>query len=116
MIKRFSRLLVLEISAVAILLLSGCTTTVTPVDQTPGTPVAVEHVEVLYQQPQQPHDIIGLVTCDAVTIFASIPSVIEKCRKQSAMLGPDALIVVAAHDAGLDRPARVSGQAIKFRP
>jgi hypothetical protein len=115
MMKAILKPVVVGTTLVTVLLAFGCTTTVLPVGQTHSNPVAKEQVEVLYQEPQRPHEVLGLVTCDSVTVFASIPGVIQKCREQAAMLGADALIVTAIQGAALGRPARVSGQAIKWK-
>lgn len=103
--------------------LFGCTTTIIPVgnydhvgrnDQIREV-VPVEHVEVLYKEPARSYESLALMTVDSVTIFATIPGVIQKCRKKAAMLGADAFIVTSAHEALLGKPATVSGQAIKWK-
>jgi len=95
---------------------SGCSSiTTTPTGQSTSGAVSTEQVEVLYQQPQRPYEVIALVSSDAATIFSAVPGEIEKCRQAAAKVGADALIVTATFDPSLGRPAKVSGQAIRWK-
>lgn len=105
----------LRLALIAILLGCGCTTTVLPVSQTHYSPVSAGEVEVLYQEPQRPHEVIALVTYDAASVFAGIPGIIEKCRQEAAQQGADALVITTSKGAVLGRPATVSGQIIKWK-
>jgi len=53
--------------------LAACSSSVTPVTQThPAVPVG--RVEVLYQEPQRPFEVIALISHEAATRFATVKS------------------------------------------
>jgi hypothetical protein len=106
------------LSAILLLCLalaSSCSS-ITPVSQTTHTAVPSDQVEVLYQEPQRPYEVVALISHEAATRFATVPSVIEKCRELAAQAGADALIVTSTYDQTFSTAAKASGKAIKWKP
>lgn len=103
------------IPILALGLIVSCSS-ITPVNRTayPATPS--DRVEVLYQEPQRPYETIALVSHEAATRFATVPSVIEKCRELAARAGADALIVTSTYDQTFSTAAKASAKAIKWKP
>jgi Mg2+/citrate symporter len=87
----------------------GCSS-ITPIGGATAPPVSVDKVEVLYQEPARPYDVIALVSYQG-TAFATVPGVVEKCRQTAAKAGADALIVTSTTRAY----ATASGKAIKWK-
>jgi hypothetical protein len=59
---------------------SGCSS-ITPVGGAQYSPTDLKQVEVLYQEPQRPYEVIALISHEAATRFATVPGVIQKCRE-----------------------------------
>ena len=87
----------------------GCSS-VTPVGQVAHEAVPVDRVEVLYQEPQRAYEVIALVSYQG-TIFATVPGVVEECRKAAARAGADAVIITAT----VRSYASASGKAIRWK-
>ena len=100
---------------VSVLFIVGCSTTITPVGETTIEAVPVDQVEVFYQQPQRPYEVIALVSHEPGSVFPTVADCIAKCRQAAAKAGADALIVTATYGAALGRPAKASGQAVKWK-
>ena len=96
-------------------LASGCSS-ITPVSQTTHAAVLSDQVEVLYQEPQMSYEVVALISHEAATRFATVPSVIKKCRELAAQAGADALIVTSTYDQTFNTAAKASGKAIKWKP
>src|SRR5258705_8885841 len=96
------------------LLMSACSS-VTLLIQTQYPAVAPEHVEVLYQEPKRPYEVIAMLSHEAATRFATVPSVIQDCRELAAEAGADAVIITSTYDQTFSTAARASGKAIRWK-
>lgn len=72
----------------------------------------VDQVEVFYQEPQRPFEVIAFVNTENKT---SIEGVVQKCKELSALIGADALIMTFATNQTFERTARGSGRAIRWK-
>lgn len=97
-----------------LLVLSGCSS-VTPVGHGAYSPVPVEHVQVLYQEPQRPYEVIALVSHGGGSRFATIHSVVGNCRELAASYGADAVLITSTYDQTLGSAAQASGKALKWK-
>ena len=100
--------------ACAFWMLSGCSS-VTPVGQFAHAPVSVEHVEVLYQEPQRPYDVVALVSHEGGTRFATVPGMVKKCRELAAEAGADAVIITSSYGQTFNTAASAAGKAIRWK-
>jgi acetyl esterase/lipase len=94
--------------------LSGCSS-VTPVAGTSYPAVPVERVEVLYEEPRRPYEVISLVSHGGGSRFATIRSVVQKCRELAAASGADAVLITSTYDQTIGSAAQASGKAIKWK-
>ena len=98
----------------ASLLLAACA--ISSTDRVPGKSYAAtdpEKVEVLYQQPNKPFEVIGFVSID-ITLGGS-PAVTRKFQSAGAKIGADAVIVEALPRLKpIGRPSLGSGKAIRW--
>lgn len=102
-----------------ILLVAGCTS-VTPVSETKYPKTDPAKVEVLYEMPQRPHEVIGLIAYSGGHgIFADdTKHLIQHCKEEAAQLGADAVIIGGVFQGGVFAPERrssVSAKAIKWK-
>ena len=106
------------LSAILLLCLGfafGCSS-ITHVGQTTHAAVSADQVEVLYQEPLRSYEVVALISHEAATRFATVPSVIKKCRELAAQAGADALIVTSTYNQTFNTAAKASGKAIKWKP
>jgi hypothetical protein len=99
------------------LVLLGCTT-VTPVSTAKYPPVSADKVEVLYEQPQRPHEVIGLVNYSGhggLLFMEDSAHLIQHCKESAGQLGADAVIVNELAEGGAYRRPTASGIAIKWK-
>lgn len=113
MIKELWRLL-LFIIIIGSYLISGCSS-ITPVGEMKYAQADRNKVEVLYQEPQRPYELIALISHEAATRFATVPDVIQKCRALAAQAGADAIIITSTYDQGSNSAAKASGKAIRWK-
>jgi|GEM_PF-1016860 len=92
----------------------GCSS-VTPVTNNINSPRNVDQVEVLYQDPQRPYEVIALISHEALTRFATVSGVIQKCRELAAKVGADAVIITSTYDQTFNTAAKASGKAIRWK-
>jgi hypothetical protein len=93
---------------------SSCSS-VTPVGHGAYSPVPVEHVQVLYQEPSRPYEVIALVSHGGGSRFATIRSVVAKCRELAAGYGADAVLITSTYDQTIGSAAQASGKALKWK-
>ena len=96
------------------LFLSACSS-VTLLTQTQYPAVAPERVEVLYQEPKRPFEVIAMISREAATRFATVQSEIQNCRELAAEAGADAVIITSTYDQTFNTAAKASGKAIKWK-
>ena len=83
------------------------------VDSRRYSPVPVNSVKVLYQEPKEPYEVIALVNRRTGVEHAATGDV-SALREEAAKLGADALIVTEAHGMTFFSYAEASGKAIKW--
>jgi len=88
---------------------------VTPVGPKNYPAVPVEQVQVLYQEPGRPYEVISLVSHGGGSRFATIHSVVQKCRELAAASGADAVLITSTYDQTLGSAAQASGKALKWK-
>jgi hypothetical protein len=93
---------------------SGCSS-ITPVGGAQYSPTDLKQVEVLYQEPQRPYEVIALISHEAATRFATVPGVIQKCRELAAQAGADAIIITSTYDQTFNTAAKAAGKAIRWK-
>ncbi len=93
--------------------LSACSS-VTPMGTAKYSAVAAEHVEVLYQDPKRPYEIIALLSHETATRFSSVQDAVQSCRELAAEAGADAVIITSTFDQTFNTAAKASGKAIKW--
>jgi hypothetical protein len=99
------------LAAVMSMLITGCGSTI-PVSSHHYPPVPVDSVQVLYQEPKRPYEVIAIVgNAGGVTPFVAD---IGGLRKAAADVGADALIVTEAKNATLFQKPSTNGKAIKW--
>ena len=93
------------------MLITGCGSTI-PVSSHHYPAVPVDSVQVLYQEPKRPYEVIAIVgNAGGLTpLVADIGSL----RKAAAEVGADALIVTEARNATLFQKPSTNGKAIKW--
>jgi hypothetical protein len=92
----------------------GCNTTVTQVGNK-YPPVAVEHIAVLYQEPEKPYEVIGLVSHTGDFLGSSVDSVTRECARLAAQLGADAVVITSTANYSWNSDPKASGKAIKYK-
>ncbi len=92
----------------------GCNTTVTQVGNK-YPPVPVEHVAVLYQEPEKPYEVIGLVSHTGDFLGSSVSSVTSECVRLAAQLGADAVVITSTANYTWTSNPKASGKAIKYK-
>lgn len=100
--------------SVIALSLSACSS-VTPVGATTYPPVAANRVELLYQEPKRPYEVIALLSHEAPSRFSSVQDVVENCRELGAAAGADAVIITSTYDQSIGTAAKASAKAIKWK-
>ena len=95
------------------LLIAACSS-VTPLTQTRYPAVAPERVEVLYQEPKRPFEVIAMISHEAATRFATVQSEIQNVRELAAEAGADAVIIASTYDQSVSTAAKASGKAIRW--
>jgi hypothetical protein len=93
---------------------AGCSS-VTPTSQSTHPAVSMAHVEVLYQEPARPYEVISLVSHEGFTRFATIPGMIQKCRELAANAGADAVIITSTYSQTISTAAKAAGKAIRWK-
>lgn len=96
------------------LFLSACSS-VTPLTQKHYPAVAPARVEVLYQEPKRPFEVIAMISHEAATRFATVQSEIQNCRELAAKAGADAVIITSTYDQTFSTAAKASGKALKWK-
>lgn len=97
-----------------------CACSTTQVYQNPGSAyaaVAGSQVAILYSAPQQPYDVLGVVSATKYKPGWTDPSVgdaIPQLQKAGAQLGADAVLVRSSRSNN-DRHTVVEGEAIRYR-
>jgi hypothetical protein len=93
------------------MLITGCGSTI-PVSAHHYPAVSVDSVQMLYQEPKRPYEVIALVgTGGGVRPFVAD---IGGLRKEAAQVGADAVIVTNATNTGMFNKPSASGKAIKW--
>jgi hypothetical protein len=111
--KTMSKIVLLLFSA---FVLCGCTT-VTQVSDKKYPPTDPTKVEVLYEQPQRPHDVIGLIDYSGSKgLLGQDPKwMVQHCKEQAAKIGADAVLLDEVAASGSFRRAHASAKAIKWK-
>lgn len=78
-------------------------------------PVATERVEVLYQEPKIPYDVIAMLSYEAASRFSSVQDVVQNCRELAAEAGADAVIITSTYDQSFGTAAKASAKAIRWK-
>lgn len=78
-------------------------------------PTSADRVEMLYQEPQRPYEVIALISHEAGTRFASVQGVMQTCRELAAKAGADALIITSTYNQTFNTAAKASGKAIRWK-
>lgn len=94
-------------------LLSGCGNT-TPVSAHKYAVVAPNHVQVLYQEPTRPYELLALVNHSNAIWPAPVSGDIGALRESAAKLGADAIIITTGNGPTLFHEASASAKAIKW--
>ncbi len=76
--------------------------------------VATEHVEVLYQEPKRPYEVLALLSHETATRFSGVQDAVQSCRELAAEAGADAVIITSTYDQTFNTAAKASGKAIKW--
>jgi hypothetical protein len=99
-----------------VFVLCGCTS-VTYVAAKQYPPVPPDKVEVLYEQPQRPHEVIALIdyTGQKGAIGADTKTMIQHCREEAAKIGADAVEVDELAGSGWHRRSTATAKAIKWK-
>jgi hypothetical protein len=98
----------------ALWFVTGCSS-VTPVSNSAHPAVSVEHVQVLYQEPARPYEVISLVSHEGGTRFATVPGMVQKCRELAAKAGADAVIITSTYGQTFSTAAKAAGKAIRWK-
>ena len=97
--------------AAAAALLSGCVGSTTVVGHKyPAVPVG--SVQLLYQEPKRPYEVIAFV--GRLRRVEHISADIAGLQEEAAQVGADAVIVTSAKDMTLWEYSKASGKAIKW--
>jgi len=94
--------------------LSACSS-VTPVGTAKYPAVPVERIEVLYQEPKRPYEVIAMLSHEAASRFSSVDDVVRNCRDLAAEAGGDAVIITSTYDQSFSTAARASAKAIRWK-
>jgi hypothetical protein len=94
--------------------LSACSS-VTPVGTAKYPPVEATRVEVLYQEPKRPYEVIAMLSHEAASRFSSVQDVVENCRELAARAGADAVIITSTYDQSVSTAAKASARAIRWK-
>lgn len=111
----FTRVATLSLLMPVILAALSACSSVTPVGPTKYPAVAVERVEVLYQEPQRPYNVVALLSHEAASRFSSVQDVVHKCRELAAEAGADAVLITSTYDQSGTAAARASAKAIRWK-
>jgi hypothetical protein len=96
----------------AVILIAACTSTqMTSSHKYP--PVSVDSVEIFYQEPRRPYEVIALINRRSGVEHPASGDV-SGLREEAAHLGADALIITEAHGMTVFSYAEASGKAIKW--
>lgn len=98
------------------LALFGCTT-VTRVSVKTYPPTDPARIEVLYEQPQRPHEVIALIDYSGHKgLLGEDPKwMVQHCKEEAAKIGADAIILDELAASGSFRRAGASAKAIKWK-
>jgi hypothetical protein len=107
---KHTQILALLAAAMSIMI-TGCGSTI-PVSGHHYPAVSVDSVQMLYQEPKRPYEVIALVG----TVGGVRPLVadIGGLRKEAAKVGADAVIVTEAKNTSMFGRPSASGKAIKW--
>jgi hypothetical protein len=92
-------------------LITGCGSTI-PVSAHHYPAVSVDSVQMLYQEPKRPYEVIALVGTEGG--LRPFVADIAGLRKQAAQVGADAVIVTEAKNTTALQHPSASGKAIKW--
>jgi hypothetical protein len=106
-----TRIILAVLAAATIMLVIGCGST-TPVGGHHYPAVPVDSVEILYQEPTRPYEVIALV--GNVGGLKPLVADIGGLRKLAAHVGADAVIVTEAKNTSFAGRNSASGKAIKW--
>ena len=104
-----------RVAVLGICLLMFACSSVTLLTHAQYPAVAPERVEVLYQEPKRPFEVIAMISHEAATRFATVQSEIEICRELAAKAGADAVIITSTYDQTFNTAAKASAKAIKWK-
>jgi hypothetical protein len=108
--KNTHRILAVLAAAMSIMI-NGCGSTI-PVSSHHYPAVSVDSVQMLYQEPKRPYEVIALVGTEGG--LRPFVADIGGLRKQAAQVGADAVIVTDAKNTGMFNAPNASGKAIKW--
>jgi len=106
-----TRAILAVLAAATSMLITGCGSTI-PVSAHHYPPVSVESVQLLYQEPARPYEVLALVGREGnLTPFVAD---VRGLRIEASRVGADAVIVTGAQNTSLFGRNRASGKAIKW--
>ena len=98
------------------LFLAGCTSTHYVASAT-YSPTKPENVEMLFQEPNRPYEVIAFVESKTVFLWDTPEKMISQCRDEAAQTGADAVIFSNTGKwSGMPGvPGVAAGRAIKWK-
>jgi hypothetical protein len=105
----------LFLTVLVLVLLSGCV--VSHARRVPGVnyaPADAAAIEVLYQEPTRPYEVVGFVSVD-IGSGVSDAAIERRFRTEAASLGANAVIIEAMPIHGFITTVQGKGKAIKWK-
>jgi hypothetical protein len=96
---------------VCLLILGGCESTTVVGRTYPAVPI--DSVQVLYQEPKRPYEVLAFVQSNKSWEMSSAADVAD-LRKKAARVGADALLVTSVHGVTMTEWDAALGKAIKW--
>jgi hypothetical protein len=106
-----NRKLITILMIVSLITLAGCESTTVVGHTYPAVPT--NSVQVLYQEPKRPYEVLAFVQSNKSWEMSSAADVAD-LRKKAAKVGADALIVTSVHGVTMTEWDSASGKAIKW--
>ena len=94
--------------------LSGCAGSAVQVSTHKYPPTKPDSIQVLYQEPSKPYEVVALVDQQGSGFDFSANDTIPGLKEQAAKVGADAVIITSAKPMKVYEYAHTSGKAIKW--
>jgi len=95
----------------SLMIFAGCESTTVVGHTYPAVPIG--SVQVLYQEPKRPYEVLAFVQSNKSWEMSSAADVAD-LRKKAAKVGADALLVTSAHGVTMTEWDAALGKAIKW--